>query len=63
MRQFKVMYQNHAGVFLGVLKMGVALSDLEQLPQHVRVLGDKAFAGQWAQAKVQGLNLVVLPDV
>lgn len=60
MRVFAVRFDNRFGVHLGTLKVGVALSELGQLPQHVQALGDKAFGSDWGRATVQGTNVTVL---
>lgn len=60
MRVFAVRFDNRFGVYMGTLKVGVALSELRQLPQHVQALGDKAFGSDWGRATVQGVRLVVV---
>lgn len=59
MRRFAVSFRNEYGTTLAVVTMGLPLSELGNLATHVRLLGDKAFPGQWREARVQGLNVVV----
>lgn len=59
MRQFNVMFVNKYGFRLGTLRIAISLPELSQLPQHVRKLGNTAYAESWAQAKIQEINLIV----
>jgi hypothetical protein len=60
MRVFAVRFENRFSVHLGTLKVGVALSQLGQLPQLVQSLGDKAYGENWGRATVRGTNVTVL---